>query len=158
MMTDRTKSTDENEERARLKLAALDEEDLAVMSAHIQDAVMLVGDLVYTPRKRQFTVAMNRFAWDMAVSNQHTNDERRLAVLAFSRVKAVRSHNVPRAPRDRVLSLLAIRYEPIDPPSGRIRLEFAGGGTLALDVECIEARLADLGAAWAARGRPCHPA
>ena len=58
--------------------------------------------------------------------------------------------------REGVLNLLAIRFTPGDEPAGQIELDFAGGGSVRLAVECIEARLQDLGAAWAAKGRPTH--
>ncbi|MNL66865.1 hypothetical protein D3C87_1913940 [compost metagenome] len=55
-----------------------------------------------------------------------------------------------------VLELLAITFQPIDGPAGIIELSFAGGGTVRLGVECLEARLSDLGAAWAASAKPAH--
>jgi len=140
------------------KLAALDADDLAVVSAHVQDAVVKVGDLAWSPADRRFSLAMNRFAWE-AASGRGTG-ERRRAVLQFDRVLAVRTARIRREAPDAVLSLLALTFEPAADaalaPSGAILLAFAGGGTVRLEVECIEARLADLGAAWAARGRPAH--
>lgn len=140
----------------RLKLAAIDEEDLAVVSAHVQDAVLKVGDLVYLPKERRFALGMNRFAWERDPDGRRRQDERRRAALTFDRVTAVRSSGIDRSRADTVLELLAVAFEPTDAPAGHVVLYFAGGAAIQLEVEVIEARLADLGAAWAAKGRPAH--
>ncbi|MFN3497627.1 MAG: DUF2948 family protein [Pannonibacter indicus] len=140
-----------------LKLAALDEEDLAVVSAHVQDAVLSVGDIRYLPKERKVIAAMNRFVWDKAEDRRARTHERRRSALAFARVTAMRAAHIRQEAKGAILSLLAIRFEPgAEAPSGTVRLEFAGGGTLALDVECIEAQLTDLGAAWATPNKPHH--
>lgn len=138
-----------------LKLIALDEEDLAVLSAHVQDAVLKVGDLVYLPKESRFVVAMNRFIWEKADGRRRTY-ERRRAALTFDRVRSVKTNRIRRENGEAVLDLLAIDFEASDPPAGLVQLIFAGGGALRLEVECIEARLADLGAAWATAAKPSH--
>jgi len=138
-----------------LKLVALDEEDLAIVSAHAQDAVAKVADLAWLPRERRFVLTMNRFAWERGAAAAPAG-ERRRSVLSFDRVAAVRSHGIARGDGAAVLSLLAVTFEPGDAPAGTVVLAFAGGGTLRLSVECIEARLADVGGAWAAVRRPLH--
>lgn len=139
-----------------LKLVALDEEDLAILSAHSQDAVLKVEDLVYRPQERRFAVAMNRFAWEKADGKRRRSFERRRTVVHFDRVLSVKFARLKRDVPDAVLNLLAIRFEAVDPPAGHITLTFAGGGAVRLGVECIEAYLTDLGAAWAARAMPAH--
>jgi hypothetical protein len=139
-----------------LKLCAVDEEDLAVISAHAQDAVLKVGDMVYLPKEGRFAVAMNRFIWEKAVDGKRRTFERRRAALSFDRVRAVRSSKIDRDRADAVLELLAISFETTDTPAGKVTLVFAGGGAVQLDVEVIEARLADLGAAWATAAKPEH--
>jgi hypothetical protein len=148
---------------ATAKLAALDADDLAVVSAHVQDAVVRVGDLVFAPAERRFALMMNRYAWEAAdAKGARGPGERRRAALQFDRVLAVSTCRIRRDVPDAVLSLLAVTFEPAaDPaqvPSGAVVLNFAGGGGVRLEVECIEARLADLGAAWEARARPEHEA
>jgi hypothetical protein len=140
-----------------LKLVALDEEDLAVISAHVQDAVMKVEHLDYARASGQFILTMNRFAWH-ADNGRNADDERRLSVLSFARVKSVKAQGVDPRKKADVLSLLAIRFLPSDPPEGVVELAFAGGASLRLTVECIEARLTDTGGAWAASSRPSHRA
>jgi hypothetical protein len=140
-----------------LKLMALDGEDLAVISAHMQDSVFKVGDMSWSPREQQFALAANRFVWE-AADGKRRGFERRRAALVFKRVLAVRSVGIDRTKRDEVLSLLALRFEQKgEGPEGTIELALSGTASIALDVECIEAQLADVGGAWETASRPRHP-
>ena len=138
-----------------LKLLALDEEDLAVLSAHVQDAVLKVADLVYLPKEKRFAVGMNRFIWEKA-DGRRRDYERRRTALTFDRVKSVQANHIRRDRPEAVLELLAIGFEAVDAPGGFVTLYFAGGGAVRLEVECIETRLADLGVAWATMAKPVH--
>ena len=143
----------------RLRLFALDADDLAVLSAHVQDAVCKIGDMHWLAKEKHFVLAMNRFAWERAKRARwrlRRDYERRRAVLHFARVLNVRSTGVDRAAADTVLSLLAVRFEEADPPAGEIVLEFAGAATMRLEVECLEAELGDLGPAWSTAHAPHH--
>jgi hypothetical protein len=135
-----------------LKLSALDVEDLAVISAQMQDAVLLAGDLKYLPRSRQFILLSNRFAWDEVDTPQ-----RRRTALHFDRVLSAKTLNMSHLEKDEVLSLLSVTFTELDPPSGEVLLTFADGATIRLAVECLECQMADLGPAWAAQGVPQHP-
>ena len=143
----------------RLRLVALDADDLAVISAHVQDAVLHVDDLLWLPPEKRFVVSMNRFAWETRPERRFFSRryERRRSVLHFDRVLAVASSGVEMERPGAVLALLAITFEPRDAPSGDVLLAFAGGATIRLSVECIEARLSDLGPAWATEHAPRHP-
>lgn len=137
-----------------LKLAALDAEDLKVIAAHAQDAVGKVGDIVWRPAEHRLTLELNRFAWEKA---NRRSKERRRSLLHFARVETVKSAHIRRDFPDAIVSLLTIRFEgKEEDPSGQIFLEFAGGGSMRLDVECIEASLTDLGAAWSTEHQPSH--
>jgi len=137
-----------------LKLIAMDEEDLAVLSAHLQDAVVKQADMGYLPSSQRFALLLNRFDWDY---NTQTDDTvRRRAGLHFERVRAVQCRGLQQARRDGVLNLLAVTFEPIEAPSGYVRLTFSGGAEVRLEVECIEAGLKDLGPAWGCASTPCH--
>ena len=142
----------------QLKLAALDAEDLQVLSAHVQDAVLKVGDIRFFAAEGHLVLTMNRFAWDKAEGKPRrgTQLERRRAALSFARVSDVKAKNIPQEAKDAILSLLAISFEPVEEPHGRVELVFAGGASLSFAVECIEAQLADLGSAWATDHRPQH--
>lgn len=140
----------------QLKLAALDQEDLQVLSAHLQDAVLTVGDIRYLPKEKKAVVVMNRFVWDKEADKRSKEHERRRSALAFSRVTAMKATNIRQEAKGAVLELLAVTFTPSEEPSGQIVLDFAGGATLMLEVECIEAQLADLGAAWSTPNKPSH--
>ena len=144
-----------------LKLTALDADDLRVISAHLQDAVMRVGDMRYLPVENRFAVVLNRFDWESAenaASGAGHGFTRRRTGLRFDRVSAVKASNIRQGAPDAVLSLLAIEFEPADEPSGFITLVFSGGGAIRLDAECIEAAMTDLGPVWETSGRPDHQA
>ncbi len=141
----------------RLKLAVTDEDDLAVVSAHLQDAIMLVGDIKYDPAHKNIILMLNRFDW---TGTQDQGQEgvfsRCRCALQFDRVEAVKVHNIRLDAKIAVLSLLNIGFEGTDLPSGRVIFNFSGGGAIRLDVECIEARLADLGPEWQTKLKPGH--
>jgi Protein of unknown function (DUF2948) len=139
-----------------LKLVALDPQDLSIVSAHVQDAVMKVGDLEFLPRNKRFVMSMNRFAWEAVSRRLRKKGERRQSVLHFDRVLGVKIAGIDRNKPAEVLSLLAVRFDPADAPAGTVELNFSGGATIRLDVECVEARLADLGGAWEASSLPTH--
>ncbi|MBB3592563.1 dipeptidyl aminopeptidase/acylaminoacyl peptidase [Rhizobium sp. BK529] len=140
-----------------LKLVALDAEDLAVISAHVQDSVFKVADIDWSPRGKQFALAVNRFVWEEAV-RKRKGFERRRAALVFKRVLSVRSIGIDRSRRDDVLSLLALQFDQKgEGPEGTLELSLAGTASIALDVECIEVQLADIGGAWETGSKPRHP-
>ena len=139
-----------------LKLLALDAEDLQVVSAHVQDAVLRVGDIDWRAPEKRVVITMNRFAWEAPKRLFRRHDERRRAVLHFDRVMAVKTAGIDRDKPAEILSLLAIRFEETQTPAGHVDLVFSGGATMRLDVESIEARLSDIGGAWEATSRPIH--
>ncbi|WDR02369.1 DUF2948 family protein [Devosia algicola] len=137
-----------------LKLLALDSEDLEVISAHAQDAVVRVGDMGYARKDRRFAMLMNRFDWESGTGRD--KGQRKRAALHFDGVQSVATAGIDTNAHDGVLELLSIQFEAIDGPAGIIELNFAGGGSVRLGVECLEARLSDLGATWAAAAKPAH--
>src|SRR5690606_33070215 len=115
-----------------LKLVALDAEDLKVISAHVQDAVLQVGDMAYRPSEHRFAAIANRFDWAAAVgaTGDRPSLERRRTGLRFERVLEAKCQGIdPRSKRD-VLELLAIQFDETEPPGGYITLVFAGGGAV----------------------------
>jgi len=140
-----------------LKLVALDEEDLKIVSAHVQDAVFKVTDIEWSPAAGTFIVPMNRFAWEEAQRGRRKSaNQRRRAVLHFDKVKRVRSIGVKPDDKEAVLSVLAVVFAEDDAPAGTVDIICSGEVTLRLEVEYIEARLTDLGAVWSASMRPNH--
>jgi hypothetical protein len=136
-----------------LHLAALDEADLPAVSAQLQDALFRFSDVSWKARQRQFVVIANRFAWDASPDRV-----RRRSALRINYVKAVRRLKVDRLSNDTILSVLALGFRPAQPgePDGTLTIACAGGHAIALDVECIDLQLDDLGPAWAAKSMPGH--
>ena len=142
-----------------VKMFALDDEDLAVVSAHVQDAVAKVADIRWSPADGHFAIPMNRFAWEVTAGRKtRGSDERRRAVLSFARVNRAQVSGVAPTDQESELSQLAVVVQPAGEgeAAGTITIACAGDVTIRLDVECIEAQLADLGGAWGASMRPKH--
>jgi hypothetical protein len=137
-----------------LKLLAVDSEDLAVISAHVQDAVVRVPDMGYVKSEQRFAFLMNRYAWE--ADGRRRRGARKRAAMHFNRVLEVKVTGINLKSEEGVLELLSVTFEAVDAPAGMVELAFAGGGTIRLTGECLEARLKDLGAAWGARKRPLH--
>jgi Protein of unknown function (DUF2948) len=141
---------------APLKLIALDAEDLSIVSAHVQDAVLLVGDMVYQPRDRRFVAIANRFDWALAATSPQ--QVRHRSAIRIEHIRSAKLQGIDLQAKQQTLALLAIEFTSADTdtPEGAITLLFAGGAAIRLTVDCIEAQLEDLGAAWAARSKPDH--
>jgi hypothetical protein len=135
-----------------LRLRAEDEEDLRIISAHVQDAVIRIGDLAYLPKTRRFALLLNRYCWEDA----DRSCARMRAGLHFEGVLRARSFNVRQDDPEAVVELLALRYAEGQDGAGTVDLLLAGGGCIRLDVECIDATLRDLEGPWPAKGRPAH--
>ena len=138
-----------------LKLIALDQDDIAIVSTHLQDAVVKIGDIVWLPAEKRLVMGVNRFDWE-ACGCEDPCYKRRRTALRFERVNAFRCRNVNPAAKDAVLNLLAVEFDETDAPGGIVTLIFSGGAALRLEVECLECELADLGPSWDARARPVH--
>lgn len=142
-----------------LKLIAFDNQDLDVVSAHVQDSALTIGDMTYLAREKRFIAVLQRFDWPRTLADTGLPMQRRQSVLRLDRVLRAQysgfALDKPQAP----LALLAVRFaaRAPDDPTGHITLCFSGGAAVRLEVECIEAELKDLGPAWRTRKRPVHP-
>jgi hypothetical protein len=143
-----------------LRLRAEDADDIAVISAVVQDALISVKDLTYDRAERRFTLVANRFRWEGRPDGAQGGPaiERTLCALSFGTVDRVAYRGFRRRDDERILSLLTIRVDekPSDEKSGTIQLEFSGGGTLRLGVSAIEVHATDLGEAWPTAWQPDH--
>ena len=144
-----------DQELDQLKFVVLDEEDLEIVSTHLQDAVIKVSDVLWRPRENRLVVALNRFDWESAQA-ANPKFRRRRSALRFERVLACKGRDMNPASTDGVLNLLAVEFSATDEPSGVVTLTFSGGASLRLEVECLEAELADLGPSWATATCPAH--
>jgi hypothetical protein len=138
-----------------LKLLVFDEEDLAVVSANLQDATVRASDMAYLLREQRFAFAAARFDW-MAADEGRC--ERLQTGLHFERVSSVRTSGFRPGQPEGVLNLLSIVFKPGEAPSGEVILTFSGGAGVRLQVECLEAQMRDIGPRWPCGGKPDHPA
>lgn len=138
-----------------LKFVVLDEEDLEVVSAHLQDAVVKVADVLWRPAENRVVVVLNRFDWE-GVQSGSPEYRRRRSALRFERVLSCKCRSVNPAGKDAILNLLAVEFAETDSPAGAVTLIFSGGAALRLEVECLEAELADLGPSWTTGVCPAH--
>jgi hypothetical protein len=140
-----------------LRLMACDAEDLAVLAAHAQDAIVRVGDMVFLPREKRFVIALKRFDWLAAEAGA---PQRAQTGLHFERVNKAAFQGFRRDRPDDLLNLLNIEFipgdAPADAPGGAVLLVFSGDCAIRLEVECLEARMADLGPRWRVRQTPGH--
>lgn len=145
---------------APLHLGAADMDDLQVLSALVQDAVLSVADIAYDRGARRLALLINRFRWeDGAVAEGRIPAERVRALLLVGDAMAVRSEGFDRSDRDLVLSLLSLDWQPGEDGTGRLVLLFAGDGQIDVEAESINLELRDVTQAYAApSGRvPRHP-
>jgi Protein of unknown function (DUF2948) len=142
-----------DESGAALKLRAEDADDLAVISACLQDALVAVRDLAYVPEDRAFLFVANRFRWESGLrpAPGEAGYQRILCGISFSEVVAVSYNGFRRSENGRILSLLAIRAE-----SGAIHLEFSGGAAIRLEAARILCHARDLGEPWPTPWQPHH--
>jgi hypothetical protein len=139
----------------RLKLKALDAEDLAVVSAAMQDALVAVKDIGWFRDDGRLALVASRFRWEEPVG---TGGEwsRTHSALVFDEVRNLKQRNVPLADRDRLLDLLSIRFEG-EAGEGAVVLDFAGNRAIRAEVGKLSCRLEDLGEPWPTWCKPDHP-
>ena len=139
-----------------LRLRAEDADDLAVISAVVQDALVSVKDMTYDRAARRFTLVLNRFRWEAKADGGTDGEpafERTLCAVTFDAVEQASYRGFRRRDDERILSLLAIRPGE---PAGTIDIEFAGGATLRLAGVAVKTYVTDLGDAWPTAWQPQH--
>ncbi len=140
---------------APLALIAQDAEDLGVMSALLQDAVLVVSDMRYVAKRREFGVLLNRFRWEDRAAAERAGRayERVRCMLVFNDVLKVMAQGVQQQEADTVLSLLSVVFEPGEDGMGRVHLTLAGDGEVVLEVESLNATARDVTRPYAAPSR-----
>jgi hypothetical protein len=139
----------------RLKLRAIDREDLEVLSSHLQDAVVPLKDVGYFPEDRRFVLVAGRFRWEGAGDDPVPGRiyERVRCGVRFEDVERVQHRGIDRRQPGQILSLLAIRGG-----DGFIDLVFSAGAAIRLHVSRILCQAEDIGEPWPTQWRPAHPA
>jgi hypothetical protein len=127
-----------------LKLIALDADDLAVISTHVQDAHVRICDIIWRHAEKRLVIGMNRLDWEQTLAGQ-TTPRRLVAALRFDRVLSCKSRNIDLSDPAGMLELVGVEFHATEAPGGCALLMFAEGAMLRLDLECLECELTDLG-------------
>jgi hypothetical protein len=125
------------------RLIAFDADDLAVISAHVQEASVAAADIIWRQDEKRLVVGMRRLDWEQTL-NGETSPRRLVSALRFDRVLSCQSRNIDLNAREAAFDLLGVEFYPATPPGGTAVLMFAGDAALRLEVECLECELADL--------------
>lgn len=131
---------------APLWLGAADAEDLKVLAALTQDAVLPITDMTFARGRREFALLINRFRWEDhdAATRAGRPPERVRSMMLVRDVRAVQSQGIDRNDRDTILSLLDLVWAPGEDGTGRLELLLAGDGAIALEVESLDVTLRDV--------------
>ncbi|HZZ67372.1 MAG TPA: DUF2948 family protein [Phenylobacterium sp.] len=135
---------------APLRLLAQDADDLAILSAAMQDAIAKVGDITYEAKARRLTIAFNRYCWET------DGGARVRSGLQLGGVLNVQARKIRRNARSAVLEVLAVTFDEGEAPGGIVTISCAGGGDLRAVVECVDAVLADISEPWPTPRAPTH--
>ncbi len=125
------------------RLIALDQDDLAVISAHVQDASVTAAEIIWRQSAKRLVIGMRRLDWEQTLAGE-VSPRRLASALRFDRVLSCQSRNIDLNAPHAAFDLLGIEFHPATPPGGTAVLMFAGGAALRLEVECLECELADL--------------
>ncbi|MBM3556369.1 MAG: DUF2948 family protein [Alphaproteobacteria bacterium] len=142
-----------------LKISAADCDDLTILSACLQDAVVQVGDLAYLPEQRRFAGLFNRFRWERPKRRLIGGDvhDRIVAGVHFEAVRKVSYRGFDRRDGERVLELLAVTCEDLADGGKVVELAFAGDAAIRVEADRLAVFLGDRGEAWRAKAVPRHP-
>lgn len=144
-----------------LTLLAQSPEDLTVISALLQDAVLPASEIRWDRAARKLALLVNRFRWEdrEAAEREGRPYERVRSLVVIGDVLRVASQGVPRGEADTVLSVLSLDWQPGEDGTGRLVLVLAGDGAIAAEVECLDLTLRDVTRPYIAPSRkvPGHP-
>ena len=139
-----------------LKLRAKTQDDLKVMSAHLQDSITQSGNIVHLIRNRIFLIQFNRFMWEDVEKGVFRKNKRILSVLKFENVLSVYSKKLDQNKPDHFLDFLAIESKLLSDKSYEIILHFAGDKQIKINSEVIDCFLDDQGEPWETKNKPKH--
>ena len=143
-------------EKNNLKLMGENKEDLKIISTYIQDSIVNVGDIVFLEKNRIFIMLVNRFMWEIADKETHSQNKRIRCAIKFEGILKVKSKKINQKNRNKRLECLAIKCNEILSKNYEIIVFFAGGSIITLISESIEVVMNDLGASWNVKYIPKH--
>ena len=144
-----------NKTSFNLKLLALNHDDLKVLSAHLQDSVTLVKDIIFLKKSRTFLMMVNRFMWEDVERGIFRENKRIRCAVKFENVLEVKSRNISQKKKDKILELLSIDSE-VKNNKKELLITFAGNNEIILIVEEINILLDDVGLPWKVKHVPKH--
>ncbi len=139
-----------------LKLIAKSNQDLRVISAYLQDAIVSPLDIANLKKNRIFLIQLSRFMWEDAEKGVFRKNKRVRTILKFDNVLKVFSKNIDQVDKSNFLDFLAIETEFMADKSYEIRLIFSGDAMIKLSTEVIDVTLDDQGAPWESKNKPKH--
>ena len=139
-----------------LKLIATSEEDLRVISAHLQDAIVLPIEIANLKKNRILLIQLNRFMWEDVEKGVFRKNKRIRTVLKFDNVISVSSKNINQKSEKRFLDFLTIESTLMPDKSYEINLIFSGDAILKIKSEVLDVTLDDQGSPWESKAKPKH--
>ena len=139
-----------------LKSIARTEEDLRVVSAHLQDSIANVSDIANLEKNKIFLMQLNRFMWEDVEKGVFRKNKRIRTVLKFENVLKVFSKNINQKKKDNFLDFLAIETIKMPDNNYEMKITFAGDSIIRIIAEVIEVTLDDQGEAWDTKNKPKH--
>jgi hypothetical protein len=139
-----------------LKLIARTQEDLRVVSAHLQDSIASVSDIANLKKSKIFLMQLNRFMWEDVEKGVFRKNKRIRTILKFENILEVYSKNINRSKKDKFLDFLAIESSPMPDNNYEMKIIFAGDSIIKIISEIIEVTLDDQGEAWDTKNKPKH--
>ena len=139
-----------------LKLIARTVEDLRVVSAHLQDAIVNINDIANLKKNKILLLQLNRFMWEDVEKGLLRKNKRIRTILKFENVIKVKSRNINLARKDKFLDFLTIETNQMTDNNYEMKILFAGDSILKVTAEVIEVTLDDQGDAWVTKNKPKH--
>tara|TARA_E500000178_G_scaffold161149_1_gene160857 strand:- start:868 stop:1335 length:468 start_codon:yes stop_codon:yes gene_type:complete len=139
-----------------LKLIARTQEDLRVVSAHLQDSIASTSDIANLEKNKIFLMQLNRFMWEDVEKGVFRKNKRIRTILKFENVLQILSKNINQLSKDKFLDFLAIETNVTPDKNYEMKIIFAGDSVIKVIAEVIEVTLDDQGEAWDTRNKPKH--
>ena len=139
-----------------LKLIARTEDDLRVVSAHLQDSIASISDIANLKRNKIFLMQLNRFMWEDVEKGIFRKNKRIRTILKFDNILEVHSKNINQSKKDKFLDFLAIESTRMPDKNYEMKIIFSGNSTIKIISEVVEVTLDDQGEAWNTKNKPRH--
>ena len=145
-----------NDKNNKLRLIGKNDDDLKIISAYLQDSVLIIKDIVYLKENRTFIMILNRFMWENFEKKASTKNKRVRCAIKFEEVIKAQSKNIDQKNQTKPLEFLALKSSSKHDNTSKIEIFFSGGGVITIISELIEVALNDLGKPWNVKKFPEH--